>query len=99
MVVYFENRLKTKHIANIFGVYVDNEYRGEGVGVRLLERALREISKNKAIVKIKLQVNPMQRSAVRLYEKSGFRPIGIMKKELYINGKYFDELCMEKLLS
>ncbi len=98
IVVFIENRPKTRHIANIFGVYVDKEYRGCGIGRMLLDRALHEVTRKKGIAKVKLQVNTKQVAAVRLYEKFGFKPIGVMKKELRVNSKYYDELCMEKLL-
>jgi ribosomal protein S18 acetylase RimI-like enzyme len=99
IVVYVENRPKTRHIANIFGVYVDKEYRGTGIGAMLLDRALSEISKKKGIAKIKLQVNTKQLAAIRLYEKMGFKSTGVLKKELRVNGKFYDELCMEKMLN
>ena len=62
MIVYvFQNKLKTKHIANIFGVYVKKEYRGKGIGKKLVESAISSIKKNKVIVKIDLTVNPKQK--------------------------------------
>ncbi len=37
---FFNDRVKTKHIARIFAVYVDTNYRGIGIGKKLLEKAL-----------------------------------------------------------
>jgi predicted GNAT family acetyltransferase len=52
MIVYvFNDRIKTKHIANIFGVYVKIDYRGKGIGRKLLDQVLLQIQKNKEIVK------------------------------------------------
>lgn len=97
MIVYvFESKLKTKHVANIFGVYVKKEYRGQDVGNKLIESAISSIKKNKKIIKIKITVNPKQKAAMNLYKKYGFKTIGILKKELYIHGKFYDELIMEK---
>jgi ribosomal protein S18 acetylase RimI-like enzyme len=76
IVVYFENRPKTRHIANIFGVYVDREYRDRGIGTMLMTKALGEILKKNGIVKIKLQVNTKQFAAVKLYKKMGFKSTG-----------------------
>lgn len=99
MIVYiFDSKLKTKHVANIFGVYVKKEYRGQGIGKKLIESAISLIKKNKNIVKIKLNVNPEQKATVKLYEKYGFKTVGMLKNELYINGKFYDELIMEKLV-
>ena len=99
MLVYvFEHKIKTKHIANIYGVYVRREFRGKGVGKKLLESAILLIKNNRNIIKIDLNVNPKQKAAVKLYEKYGFKPIGILKKDIYVNGKFYDEMIMEKML-
>ena len=58
------NRLKTKHVANIYGFYVRREYRGQGIGEILLEGAISLIKMNENIVKISLNVNPKQLAAV-----------------------------------
>ena len=72
MITYvFKNKTKTKHIANIYGVYVKKEYRGLGIGSKLIKSAISKIMKNKTIIKIKLKVNPKQKAAVNLYMKFG----------------------------
>ena len=97
MIVYiFENKKKTKHIANIYGVYVKKWYRNQGIGRKLIENAVLLIKKNKNIVKINLNVNPKQKAAVKLYKKYGFKTVGVLKKDLYIGGRFYDELIMEK---
>lgn len=99
MIVFrFQSKIKTKHIANIYGVYVKKEYRGRGIGSKLLESAIMAIKKDKNIIKIDLNVNPKQKSAATLYKKYGFKTIGILKKDLHVNGKFYDEMVMEKML-
>ncbi len=99
MIVYIiENKIKTKHIANIYGVYVKKEFRGQGAGKKLIESALKIIQKNVNVSKIKLTANPKQVAAVKLYETFGFKLVGRLKKELKINDKFYDELIMERLL-
>jgi RimJ/RimL family protein N-acetyltransferase len=99
MIVYVrDNKIKTKHIGNIFGVYVTREYRGKGVGKKLMDIVLAQVQKSKDVVKIKLTVNPEQKVAVKLYQNCGFKIVGQLKKELYVEGKFYDELSMEKLL-
>lgn len=99
MIVYvFGKKLKIKHIANIYGVYVKKEYRNQGAGKRLVASAISLIKKNKNIIKINLNVNPKQKAAVRLYKRYGFKTIGVLKKDLYVNGKFYDELIMEKII-
>ena len=96
--VFYNNRPKTKHVCEIFGVYLRKEYRGQGIGNLMLEAALTEINTCKGITKIKIGVNPTQKVAEHLYRKHGFKPIGHLTKELYVDGKFFDELLMERHL-
>jgi len=35
--------------------------------------------------------------ALKLYQSLGFKTIGIMHKEMKVNGKYYDEYLMEKI--
>jgi ribosomal protein S18 acetylase RimI-like enzyme len=99
MIVYvFSTRTKTKHVADIFGVYVSAERRGKGLGTRLLRRALTEIQENRGIKKVRLSVNPRLLPAVQLYKKAGFVVVGRARKELKIGRKFYDMLYMEKKL-
>ena len=95
---YFNNRVKTKHIAHIVGVFVDSGFRGRGIGKELLVKALELIRKKKRIVKIQLMVNPKQKAALALYKSLGFVAVGKMKKEIKVGKEFYDELFMERLL-
>lgn len=99
MVAYvFDAGHKTKHIAEIYGFYVNPDHRGEGVGTRLLEHVLLLIRRKRGIVKARLYVNTEQRAAVSLYRKTGFVVRGKMKKELKVGGRFYDMSIMEKML-
>lgn len=99
MIVYiFNNKVKIGHIANIFGVYVRKEYRNRGIGKKLIKNALSQIKKNKKIIKIDLCVNSKQKAALNLYERYGFKVVGRLKKDLFVNGKFYDEILMEKFI-
>jgi ribosomal protein S18 acetylase RimI-like enzyme len=98
MIVYvFDEGLKTKHIAEIYGFYVSANHRGEGVGTRLLERALLHIRKNKRVIKVTLAVNPEQRAAVKPYRRAGFVVTGRTEKELKVGRRFYGMLFMEKM--
>jgi len=92
------NRIKTNHIYGIYGVYVRKDYRGQGIGNKLMDAALDEIQKISGIEKIELAVNPVQKAAEKLYRKYGFKTAGCSKKAIRFNGKFYDELLMEKYL-
>ncbi|PIY60326.1 hypothetical protein COY95_02355 [Candidatus Woesearchaeota archaeon CG_4_10_14_0_8_um_filter_47_5] len=104
IVCVFNRNNKTRHIAHIFGVYVKKDYRNQGIGGRLIERAVSLIKKNTEngegteITKIRLAVNPEQKAAVSLYKKHGFEIVGRYKKELRVDGVFYDEFLMEKYL-
>ena len=94
----FNNRIKTKHRADIYSVYVRPKYRRSGVGKKLLREALRLIKLNDDIKKVDLTVNPLQTSAISLYESFGFKKVGTLSKELFIGETFYDEDLMELLI-
>jgi ribosomal protein S18 acetylase RimI-like enzyme len=94
----FDEGLKIRHIAEIYGFYVSANHRGEGVGTRLLERAVSLIRKKRGLVKVKLAVNPEQHVAVKMYKKAGFVVTGRVKKELKVGRRFYGMLFMERML-
>ena len=89
-------RVKTRHVVNIYGVYVTPRYRGRGIGLMLMKRALSEIRKHRRIIKAQLSVNAHLRPAVELYKAAGFEEVGRARNELKVGGRYYDMLLMEK---
>ncbi|OLS14260.1 MAG: acetyltransferase [Promethearchaeota archaeon CR_4] len=99
MIVFiFDPKIKTSHIANIFGFYVARDYRRQGIGKRLIKTALTYIRKNENIIKINLAVTVEQKPAIALYEKFGFEIVGRERKSLKVSDRFYDELIMEKFL-
>jgi ribosomal protein S18 acetylase RimI-like enzyme len=95
--IFHNNRIKTNHVCEIWGMYVRREYRGQGIGHKLMAAVLEEIPKLKGVAKIKIGVNPTQKAAEHLYRKYGFKAAGHFKKDMCVNGTFYDELFMEKL--
>jgi ribosomal protein S18 acetylase RimI-like enzyme len=60
------------NIMVIDSVFVDPEYRRQGVGTRLIDKAI-GIAIDKGLDCIELLVNPDNEFAKRLYEKVGFK--------------------------
>jgi ribosomal protein S18 acetylase RimI-like enzyme len=92
------NRIKTNHVCEIYGMYVRREYQGQGIGNKLMAAVLEEIQKLKGVTKIKIGVNPTQKAADHLYQKYGFKAAGHFKKEMCVNGIFYDEIYLEKFL-
>ncbi|MFI5415562.1 MAG: GNAT family N-acetyltransferase [Candidatus Lutacidiplasmatales archaeon] len=58
----------------LWGMWVAPDRRGERAGAALLEAVLAWCAEHPAEHPVRLEVNPSQVAAVRLYERHGFRP-------------------------
>jgi ribosomal protein S18 acetylase RimI-like enzyme len=63
-----------------------------------MSAALEEAMSRGNVVKVRLSVNPEQKIAISLYRAQGFKIVGLLKQELLINGRFHDEVIMEKFL-
>lgn len=76
-----------------------NEYRGLGIGKRLLEQLLKWAELNPHIEKISLGVFSTNESAIALYKKMGFVEEGRKINEIKLNDKqYIDDVLMYKMV-
>jgi ribosomal protein S18 acetylase RimI-like enzyme len=94
----FETRTKNKHVAGIYAMYVNKEFRNRGIGKRLMDDVISLIAENNDIRKIRLSVTPEQVYAVKLYEHSGFKSAGLFTDELCVDGRSYGEMPMEKFI-
>lgn len=96
--MYFRKEEMVKHIGELASVFVLPEYRGKGVMTSLIKNIITYGKENAHIRKVVLEVTATQVPAITLYEKMGFRKVGILKDELKVGDKYIDHVYMEKLL-
>ena len=92
----FNARPAYQHVAD-FSVYVERQWRGHGVGRRLLERLI-EMARDIGYHKMVLSTFPTNASGVRLYQGLGFTEVGIYREQGVLDGRWVDTLIMEKLL-
>lgn len=92
--VYQEEKQKTKHKANIWGMYVQPSYRNQGVGKVLMDYLLAHVKNNMNSVIINISVEATNLSAKKLYESYGFKTWGIESNAMKINDKFYDEAHM-----
>lgn len=92
----FNSRKAYDFVAD-FSVYVEREWRGKGVGGALL-RALIARGKLLGYHKMVLSAFPWNTAGMALYEKYGFRTVGIYKEQGLLDGKWVDTIIMEKIL-
>lgn len=82
----------SKCYSAILGIVISESYRGKGLGTLLMNELLRLARKNK-IYKVVLNVNVDNIKAIRLYEKYGFRKVGIAT--VCWRGKKIKSIIME----
>lgn len=97
--IKYAKQKKFSHIAHLSGIYVKQEYRGQGIGRMLFEKRIEEAFLNPKVVKLKLIVNTTQQNAINLYKSCGFEIVGEMKKEFKVEETYHNAYLMELLKS
>jgi RimJ/RimL family protein N-acetyltransferase len=95
--LYINQYEKIKH-QSLFAILVGEEYRGKGVGTKLLEFLMKVAKEKFGITLLHLEVyegNP----AYRLYKRLGFKEYGVHKKFLKEkDGSYHSKVLMQKEL-
>ncbi len=79
----------------ILGIIVKKKYRNLGIGFHLIQFALRESKKINNKLKIILSCFSTNEQALYLYQKMGFKVIGVRKGQFYMENTYIDEILME----
>ncbi|HEU5193663.1 MAG TPA: arsinothricin resistance N-acetyltransferase ArsN1 family A [Methylomirabilota bacterium] len=92
----FNARPAYRHVAD-FSVYVERAWRGKGVGRVLLERLI-ELAREHGYHKLVLSAFPFNTAGVALYERLGFRTVGIYREQGLLDGRWVDTIIMERLL-
>jgi phosphinothricin acetyltransferase len=80
-----------------FSVYVARCARGTGAGHSLLESliaAARDIGYHKMV----LAAFDWNKAGIALYERAGFRQVGVYREQGWLDGRWVDTVIMEKLL-
>ncbi len=80
-----------------FSVYVERGWRGKGVGRVLLARLV-ELGREHGYHKLVLSAFPFNPGGMALYEKMGFRTVGIYKEQGQLDGQWVDTIVMERRL-
>jgi ribosomal protein S18 acetylase RimI-like enzyme len=91
--IYRDPRPKIRHIATIWGVYVDPAWRGLKIGERLIQACL-EWAASHEVTFVRLEVNSINVAAIQCYIRCGFSVNGVEPKSLFYEGRYYDELLM-----
>jgi GNAT superfamily N-acetyltransferase len=89
--IYRGERRKTAHKAHLRGMFVAPEYRGRGVGRRLLTAASAHARTLPEITQAQISVSATVSEAKRLHESCGFRVWGEEPQALQVNGQFITQ--------
>jgi ribosomal protein S18 acetylase RimI-like enzyme len=88
-------RPTTRH-SGVLGMGVLPEWRGRGVGRRLMERTL-EAARAFPLTRVELAVRADNECAIALYRKIGFEVGGRRRRAMLVDGIYYDDIIMALL--
>jgi ribosomal protein S18 acetylase RimI-like enzyme len=94
---YVTSVTKARHRGNLFCMYVRPQHRGMGIGSKLIDKAV-EYAKTK-VQQLHLSVVTDNDAAIALYKKYGFSIYGTEPRALCVDGIYYDEYLMVRILS
>jgi L-amino acid N-acyltransferase YncA len=92
----FNPRAAYDHVADL-SVYVERGWRGRGIGRRILD-ALIGAGGELGYHKLVLAAFPFNHAGIALYNRLGFREVGVYREQGQLDGKWVDVVVMERLL-
>ena len=88
---YRSDKVKMRHKAEVWGMYVAPAARGRGAGDALLRAVIEHCRAWPGVLQVQLSVTEAAVEAIRLYERAGFREWGREPRALQWDGRYVDE--------
>ena len=85
----FNDRVKQRHKGGLWGVYVQPQWRGRGLGEGLVKAVIAHASKH--VQWLQATVGVTNLDAKRIYNRLGFVPYGLERQGLCVDGVYYDE--------
>ncbi|WP_457091677.1 N-acetyltransferase family protein [Microvirga sp. P5_D2] len=83
------DRIKVSHKGLMWGVYVQPDQRGHGLGRKLVQSVIEQASRH--VIMLEAAVGLNNDSARRTYHALGFKPYGIERKALKVGDAFYDE--------
>lgn len=90
-------RKATRHVA-FLSISIDEAWRNQGVGNRLMTRAIEWARGTGVVSRIELLVFARNEMAIHLYQKFGFVIEGRQRRAIFRNGDFLDSFMMALLL-
>jgi RimJ/RimL family protein N-acetyltransferase len=87
------SRKAMRHVGHI-GITLHKDWRGQGIGTRMMRRLLEFATSSDVLSRIELEVYACNSRAIHIYEKLGFKQEGIRHRAYYRDGQYHDSIMM-----
>lgn len=91
-----EPQPKLKHKGFLWGIYTHPDYRGKGIGKKLVQSLIERAFNISELTQVNLSTRTDNNAALKLYEQLGFERYGVEKNSSFIDGIYYDEVYMVK---
>ena len=82
-------RAKVCHIGHVIGMMVRSDAQGLGIGRMLLDACIEESRAARGVLMLTLSVTAGNASAVRLYERAGFKRYGRLERAICVDGVFY----------
>ena len=90
----FTHRKRALHVGS-FGITVEREFRGKGVGFMMGKTVIEEAkNRMRGIEQVVLDVYSENEKAIKMYEKLGFKKAGSIPNGLKYKDRYLDDVKM-----
>ncbi|MBT2321127.1 GNAT family N-acetyltransferase [Variovorax paradoxus] len=94
----FESRQRSRHKANLFGMYVAPSARQSGLGHRLVQGLLAEAAAREGVRLVQLTVTQGNDAAQALYERCGFAVFGVEPFAVEVGSAFLPKVHMWRLV-
>ena len=94
----FEPWEDVQHKATLFGLYVPQAFRGQGVGEQLVQAVLSLAEQEPDIKGVELTVSASSTAALALYRRCGFEQSGLEDSAIRVGEEYYDRVHMRRLV-
>lgn len=84
-------RPTVKHKATLWGVFVKEPYRRQGIGFLLIATAIDMAKEKEGLKQLRAVVNTTNDTAVRLFERAGFEQFGLERRAKFFDGAFHDQ--------
>lgn len=89
------NGVDWKNGVTSLGIFIgSSEHRGKGYGTDAMRVLMEFIFMQMNVNKIRLTVYSYNIPGIKCYEKCGFKVEGVLRREIFRDGKYYDKILM-----